>query len=256
MTREKRGQMAIFVIVAVAIVLVILLYFLFRPRLTDIIQGEFSPQSFLRSCVEDDLRTEVETLARQGGYRNPVSFASYKGEKIQYLCYTDDPYETCIVQQPMVKENFENQLNDAVAGRADECMRSLISEYEKRGYDVSAGNIETQTSLAPGKISVRFNAPLTLSRETSEKFDGFDVEMESEMYNLVFIAQSIVEYEAEFGDSATELYLQYYPNLKIEKTGLSDGTRIYKLSDVVTKEQFSFASRSVAWPAGYGFDEI
>ena len=78
--------------------------------------------------------------------------------------------------------------------------------------------------------------------------------MKSEMYDLLFIATNIVEHESQVGGSATELYLQYYPDLKIEKIKLTDGTTIYQLSNVVTGEQFSFASRSLAWPAGYGLN--
>ena len=96
---------------------------------------------------------------------------------------------------------------------------------------------------------------MTVKKETTQKFQNFDIEFKSEMYDLLFIAQSIVEYEADLGGSATELYLQYYPDLKIKKTKLSDGTTIYKLNNVITKEEFNFASRSLAWPAGYGLEE-
>jgi hypothetical protein len=48
--------------------------------------------------------------------------------------------------------------------------------------------------------------------------------------------------------------MQYYPDLKIEKTKLSDGTTIYILSNVVSKDRFTFASRSLAWPPGYGLE--
>ena len=256
MTYGKRGQMAIFVIVAITIVVLIALFFFFRENLPGVFQAGLSPRSFLSACVEPEIKANVALLSKYGGYKNPDRFALYKGEKVQYLCYTDANYKTCVVQQPMIKQNFENQLNEAVEGRARECMQNLINEYEKRGYRVTAGRIDSQTSLAPSKILIKFNTPLSVTKETSESFDGFDVEINSEIYDLVFIAQSIIEYEAKLGDSASELYLQYYPNLKIEKSKLDDGTKIYKLSNVITKEEFSFASRSLAWPPGYGLEEL
>lgn len=252
---EKRGQMTIFLIVAVALIVVILLVFLFRSRIGGIFSAEISPNSYLKDCIVPHVKPAVELLAKQGSYQDPEGYISYKGGKVKYLCYTDDFYETCTIQQPMTKNNFEKELNLMVKGKANQCVRNLISEYEKRGYVVSSGGIESSVSLVPGSIITSFNAPLAITKnDQTNKYQNFDVKIESEMYDLLFIANSVIEYEAKLGDSASELYLQYYPDLKIEKIKLTDGTKIYKLSNVVTGEEFSFASRSLAWPAGYGFE--
>ena len=76
------------------------------------------------------------------------------------------------------------------------------------------------------------------------------------MYDLIMTSVSIIDYESTYGDSETTLYMQYYPDLKIEKTKLSDGTTIYVLTNVISKESFTFASRSLAWPPGYGIEEV
>ena len=252
---KKRGQMTIFVIVAIVLVVFILLFFLFRSRIGEIFGEDISPNSYLKGCVELEIRPAVVLLSQQGSYQDPEGYISYKGSKVKYLCYTDDFYETCAVQQPMTKQNFEKELNLMVKGKANKCVKNLIEEYEKRGYDVASGGIDSSTSIVPGKIMVSFNAPMTITKETTKKYQNFDVEIESEMYDLLFIATGLIQNEAKVGDSATELYLQYYPDLKIEKTKLTDGTKIYKLTNVVTEEEFNFASRSLAWPAGYGLEE-
>ncbi len=249
---NKRGQVVIFVIVAIAIVGVLAAVFLF-PRVREGVTGtEFSPNSFLSDCVAPEVERGVSLLAMQGGYAEPEGFILNDGVKIKYLCYSAKNYEPCAVQQPMIKNNFEAELGRIVTPAAEQCVRNLKSEYEKRGYSVSASAVDTQLSIIPGKIRVDFLAPMTITRDSTETFRGFDVELKSEMYDLLMTSQSIVDFESEFGDSETTLYLQYYPDLKIDKTKLDDGSTIYKLSNVVTKEEFTFASRSVAWPAGYG----
>ncbi len=251
----KRGQIAIFIIIAIALVILVALFFLLRPRLGGILGAELFPNKYLAECIEPEVMPAVQLLAKQGSYQDPEGYISYKGSKVKYLCYTDDNYETCTVQQPMTKQHFEKELNLMVKGKANRCAKNLISEYEKRGYEVSSGGVDSSVSIVPGNILISFNSPMTVTRGDSTKsFQSFDVKMESEMYDLLFIATSIVEYEAKLGDSATELYLQYYPDLKIEKIKLTDGTKIYKLTNVVTEEQFSFASRSLSWPAGYGLE--
>ncbi len=252
---EKRGQMTIFIIVALVIIVVIVLLFLLKPQLGSLFAAEISPKEYLSGCIEPQLKPAVDLLSKQGSYQDPEGYISYKGAKIKYLCYTDDYYKTCTVQQPMTKSNFEKELNLMIKGKANQCMKSLISEYEKRGYQVSSGGVDSGVSVVPGNILISFNAPLTVSKNNNiQKFQNFNVEIRSEIYDLLFIATSIIEYESKLGDSSTELYLQYYPNLKIEKTKLTDGTKIYKLSNVVTGEEFSFASRSLSWPAGYGLE--
>ena len=90
----------------------------------------------------------------------------------------------------------------------------------------------------------------------TNKFDNFVVESKSRLYDLVSIATSILNWEARYGDSETTLYMAYYPDIKVEKNLRDDGTKIYTLSDRNTKDKFVFATRSVAWPAGYGEDEV
>ncbi len=250
----RRGQVAIYVIVAIVIVGILLVIFLFPDIRTTITAGEFSPNAYLADCIDDDLRAGVELLASQGGYRNPEGFILNGGVKIKYLCYNSGNYETCVVQQPMIKNHFEKELGDMIVPKANECAQALKTEYESRGYSVSASSVNSQVSLIPGKIRVEFLAPMTITKENTQTFRDFSVEVDSEMYDLLMTAQSIVEFESEFGDSETSLYLQYYPDLKIEKNKLQDGSTIYKLSDVNTREEFAFASRSLVWPAGYGLE--
>ncbi len=249
----KRGQMTIFVIVAVVIVALILLFFVFRPQIGGIFGEEVNPSVYLKDCLEPQVRPAVELLGKQGSYQDPQGLITYKGEKLKYLCYTDDFYETCSVQQPMTKNNFEKELNLIVKSKANICVRNLISEYEKRDYQVASGGVESSIAIVPKKIIISYNAPLTVTRNDQiSKYQNFNIELDSEMYDLLFIASSVIEYETKMGDSASELYLQYYPDLRIEKIKLTDGTKIYKLSNVITEEEFNFASRSLAWPAGYG----
>jgi hypothetical protein len=250
---DKKGQATIFVIIAVLLVAAVVIIFFFFPDLTDRVTGqEFSPNSFLKSCVEQDLRDNVALLSRNGGYTNPEGFVVYQGDKIKYLCYTSEYYKTCSVQSPMIKTRFEKELQDLSKSRASECLRLLKTEYEKRGYSVSSGTANAEVDIVPSSIRVKFQTGMTISKEEVRNFEGFEINLDSEIYDLLFTAQSIVDFESTFGDSETSDYLQYYPNLKIEKTKLEDGTTIYKLANVLTKEEFRFASRSLAWPPGYG----
>ena len=254
---NKRGQVTLFVIIAV-VILVVVLVVLFYPRLVKFLPGQepVSPYAFLKSCIEDDIKPKVELLSKQGGYLNPEGFLYYQGEKIKYLCYSSEYYKTCVVQQPMIKNHFEQELSMAIDPEARTCVRNLIDEYERQGFNVVSSRINSNIVIEPGKIKIDFEAPMTITKagEESLTFKNFEVNIDSEMYDLLFIAQSIIEFESTYGNSETTSFIQYYPDLKIEKTKLSDGSAVYVLTNVVTKEQFKFASRSLAWPPGYGLE--
>lgn len=251
--RNEKGQIAIFVIVAVIIV-ALLLIFLFYPKLPFISKtGELSPISYLKSCIEPDLKKNVETLSNNAGYSNPEGILEYQGDKIKYLCYTAEYYKTCVVQQPLIKEHFEQELNVLIKEKTQTCVQNLKTEYEKRGYEVSLGKIDSRANINMGNILIAITSPMSVKKSgSSQSFSGFNIEMKSEMYDLVMIGVSVIDFESSAGDSETTLYMQYYPSLKIEKTRLGDGSKVYRLTNVETNESFRFASRSLVWPPGYG----
>lgn len=249
---KKKAQVAIFVIVAVAIVAVFLIIFLY-PRI-QVLVTEFTPNNYLKSCIEPSVKEGVEILAKQGGYLEPEGFIEYNGEKVKYLCYSSEFQKLCMVQQPALVGHFSKELEKYLEPKTRECIENLKQEYQRRGFEVSAGKSEASVMLIPKKISVEFLTPISVAKESTQTFEKFDVDIESEMYNLLSIATSIIDFESTYGDSETTLYMQYYPDLKIEKNQLSDGSVIYTVSNVVTKESFTFASRSLAWPPGYGLE--
>lgn len=252
---DKKGQIAIFVIIALVIISGILVFVLYKPARSLLVPGakEISPKQYLSDCIEPDLRNAIEILSAQGGYSNPEGYIPYNDKKIKYLCYTSNYYETCTVQQPLIKENFEKELSLILKTNAEKCLAALDSAYKEQGYEVTKGALKINVSIDLGRIRMGFNVPMTITKgETKMTFNSLEAEVKSELYNLLAIAYSIVDYEATYGDSETTNYINYYPDLKINKIKINDGSKIYVLSNVVTDESFAFATRSLVWPAGYG----
>ncbi len=249
---NKRGQIAIFVIVALVIVGIILVVWLYPGIRTLFVPKIFTPGNYLQSCVEPVVKTSIATLAKQSGYSNPEGIINYKGDKVKYLCHTSGYFVLCVVQQPMIKAQFESELSKMITPVAEKCMQNLKAEYEKRGYTTTLGKVSSVTLIEPQRVRIAFNAPMTVNKEGVAKFDKFDVEIKSEIYNLLIMATTIVAYEASYGDSETTEFMLYYPDLKINKILLEDGVKIYKLNNVVTNETFQFATRSLVFPPGYG----
>ena len=246
---EKRGQVSIFIIVAIVIVGIIVLLFLF-PKVT-VSSNEVNPSSYLKNCIEPAVSEIKIILSAQGGYAVPTNYLMYQGNKIQYLCYTSENYIPCSVQQPLLVKHIAEEMRAYIQPRARQCVQDLRKQYEQNGYTVQATPGEINISIATGSIVVDFISPMVISKEqNTQTYQRFAVAIDSSWYDLLSTATNIIEYESSLGDSDTNAYISYYPNLKIVKTRRDEGT-VYALTDVTTKDTFTFASRSLVWPPGF-----
>lgn len=251
---SKRGQMTLFIILALVIIAAIIavLFYFKKPFLPP--SSETSPQAFLKSCLEPQIKSSMTPILMNGGYSNPQGVLEYQGDKIKYLCYTAEFYKTCVVQEPFIKERVEQEVALVLQQKAQECKDQLVQEYQRKGYTVTSGRGIVQVLFSPHELNVVLSSPLTITKETTQTFKELSFTTRSELYDLFMLTQSIIAFEAAYGDSETTLYLQYYPDISIDKLKLSDGSKVYTVKNVVTDESFRFASRSLSWPAGYGLE--
>ena len=103
----KKGQVSVFIIVAIVIVAAVLVFFLWiRPDLLSELGGGLN----FEGCVEDVIEQSIDELAPRAGFVSPGFVYNYDGEEFTYLCYTNDYYETCTVQVPFLKNVFDEQM--------------------------------------------------------------------------------------------------------------------------------------------------
>jgi len=254
---NKRGQVTIFIILAIIIVAGALLIFSFYPQIKTTLSGEEqNPASYIQSCIEDDFKDAVNTVSIQGGSITPENFVLYDDTNIEFLCYTGEYYRPCVVQQPMLKQHIESEIKNEINDEINACFSSLRQSYERKGYTVTLKDGEKIIGLFPEKVVATLNYSLTLTKgEDIQKYDSFVVLLNNNLYELSSIANSILGYESLYGDAETTIYMTYYHNLKAEKKPGSNGAKIYILTDRDTGNKFQFAVRSQVWPAGYANPE-
>jgi len=255
---NKRGQVTIFIIVAIVIIALGILIYMFYPQVKSILGFEpETPSAFIQICLEEEIENTVEKLSLQGGSINPEHYIVYDNEKIEYLCYTNKNVgevanPTCVMQQAMLKEHIESEIENDIEVEVEDCFDDLEESYKKQGYSVDLRKGGTGIELAPKRIVATFDNSLTLTKEGSETYGPFRVVVDNNLYELVSITNSILNWEARYGKAESTVYMNYYHDLKVEPKLQSDGTTVYILTDRNTGNKFQFASRSVAWPPGYG----
>ena len=250
---QIRGQVTIFIIIAIIIVALGVLLYLFLPQIR--VNFGFAidnPSEFIQNCMEDKIESTVKILSLQGGSLNPENYFLYSDEKIEYLCYTNEYYIPCVVQQPLLKQHIENEIKTGIKAESDSCFESLKQSFENQGFivDLKAGEIKVE--LLPKIIVVTYEKDLSFTKDSTERYQKLDVVINNNLYELMSIANSILGMETQYGDSETTIYMNYYHDLKVEKKKQTDGTTVYILTDRKTGDKFQFASRSIAWPPGIG----
>jgi hypothetical protein len=245
---NKRGQVAIFIILAILIVSAVLVYFLWvGPTYV----SDSTGLKGFESCVEDALEEGIAQLEAKAGFIESDFSYAYMGEDITYLCYTNDYYETCVVQVPFLKNVFDDNLELLVRDKINVCYDGSVESLRSQGYEVTSGDVDYDVLIEPGVVRVEIDAPTTAGTSKQSKFN---VAVNSPVYEMVMIATSILQFETTYGDADVSSLMLYYPDYYIEKVKRGEGTTVYVLEHRTFGNKFKFASRSLVWPAGYDLE--
>jgi hypothetical protein len=258
---EKGGQVTIFIIIAILIIALGILIYLYYPKIFSNIGPEsINPPAYIQDCMQQKIEDTVQTISLQGGdYVTDVNNGYFykgnnepEGKYVRYLCYTNENYVHCINQEPFLTEHIEKEILDTINSSIINCFDSMEKSYETKGYNVTLKNGTPEVQIIPKFVSTNFNRTLTLVKgEESQKYLNFDLNLNSNLYDMIEVAKNILIWEMNAGDSAPEAYMSDNPNLKVEKHRKDNDVKVYVLTDTTTEEVFEFAVRSFAAPAGF-----
>jgi hypothetical protein len=250
--KRNKGQVTIFIIIAIIIVGLAVLFLFIIPE-SDIttVFDEKNPNAFIQTCLEDKIIDTIEIVSLQGGSLEPEHYIIHQEETVEYLCYTNEYHLGCVIQQPLLKQHIESEIEDEIKGDVVNCFKALEESYTEKNYNVDLEPGITNVELLPKRVVASFDYVLTVSRAQTDRYDSFSVVLNNNLYELVGITNSILELETEHVEAETTLYMNYYHDLKVEKLKKSDGSTVYILTDGNNEKKFQFAVRSGVLPSGY-----
>lgn len=247
---SKRSQITVFIILAILISIVLILLFVGKENIVSFF-SQASPADEVEKCAKESLEEGIEILEVQGGMINPENYYLYKGNKIEYLCYTEEYYKKCVMQKPLIKNEIKNELKEFSENRVNDCVESIRKKYEKRGYEISMKRPEVSIELAPNNVVMDINLNMEIRKDKTEFYNNVKTSVNSKLYSFSDVAGKILNSEVQYGDFEILKQMLLYPTMKVEKKIQGDGTKIYTLTDRGTEEKFMFATRSIAFPAGF-----
>ncbi len=239
----KRGQLTIFVIIAIVIVALIGVYFLIRGNVgTGGTPPELAPVfNYYKSCIEAETKTAIDIAESQGGHiktpaYNPASeyapFSSelnFLGFPIPYWYYVSG--NGLIREQMPSKKDIENEIANYVEERVNDCD---FDSFYAQGYDIKFETPSVRTTIENEKVNVEVLSDLTVSKgANSGRVEKHDISVVSKLGKFYEIAKTIYEKqrgEGIFDNYGVDVLRLYAP---VDGVEISCSGKIWKTGEVI-----------------------
>jgi hypothetical protein len=248
----KRGQITIFIILGIVIVVgVFLVIFLARGGVEVVDPVDLNPRSSVVSCVEDVVEDSIYYMMQNGGEASMSQSVLYEGVEWNYLCYQADYYQGCYNLHPMLELQIEREIEIDTETDVRGCFNLMREDFEDRGFGVDLGVVNYSVDLLPGLVRINLNRNVEVSGECgAQSFDDFGFEIGSSIYDLVRVAREIVNSESQFCWFEYNGYMLLYPEYDIRRFDDGRENKMYRVIDRWTGDEFKFAVRSCAFAPG------
>src|SRR3989338_8099596 len=189
---KNKGQITIFIIVAIILV-AIALFFIFYSKIKPASINPLNVQDYIDSCMKTSGQEAINLAEERGGYLNPGNY---------------------------------------ILSKINSCFDSLKIDLEKRNYRAIMQEGNFSVELSPGKVILEDNRKMTITKnEQTLNYGNFQAVIPSRLYEFADIAQEISNQEAKFCNFEYLGYMILYNSWIIDKDELNGQNKIYTIKD-------------------------
>lgn len=252
MMMTDKGQVTIFVIVAMVIVFAIFFLFLINKKDVSLREQDFDDiTGYISNCLTERSNLIIEKMLDGGGFLNSNDTILYENNFVTYLCKNINNFESCVNQYPNYIKDVEDEFEKNIFGDSKVCIESLKQELTNRGYEFNSKDYIIEAKLKEGIVEVSLNGDFYMAKdETTKKFSEFNILIRSSLMGLSTIANEIVSQEARWCYFSNEGFMTLYPEYDIRVYMMEDTTKIYTIKDKRNGEKLKMATLGCALPAG------
>lgn len=159
--KRKKGQLTIFIILAILIIAFVVLFFVFKGRF--IWEKPLNPETaeiknFVQTCSDDSLEEAVFRVGKNGGYRFPENVFEFENSKVTYYLLNEKNYLPS-------KEQVEQEISDYFDIRLFVCT-NYFADFPD--YEIEQGNLESSAKILGDKVILKMDYPLAIQKRGSE----------------------------------------------------------------------------------------
>ncbi len=250
---QKRGQVAIFFIVGIIIVILVGLIFVGRKEFgvgvpaVKFLQSKLDPvKADLDNCIKKSTDTTVKKFLQQGGDLNPLKYVLYQNRRVKYLCYNIVDNDKCLNMMPSIS-TVVNGLQTQMDADIKNCVnRNLINGG--LGYEITV-NSEPKTTVKLEGESIRVDVEYDISvikGESTEKLSKVTKKLDVPIIELYNVAADVVNAQAKEGFFEQLFYMLNKKGkyiIKVDKSPSAGnvGDIVYKINKNGNKFELWFA---------------
>jgi hypothetical protein len=228
--QKKRGQVTVFIIIAIIIIAGIVAFFLLRGRLTTgNIPSSIRPAytSFL-SCIEEDTLTGAGILESQAGYIYLPDFEpgsaympfssqlEFMGNAVPYWYYVSG--NNIQKEQIPSKSKMEEHLGRYIEEKVKNCDLSL---YNDQGFQIVFGEPKASVKINDRDIDVNLEMQITMSKEEDNAvIRNHNLNVKTNLGKVYDSAKKVYDYEQK------QLFLENYAIDTLRTYSPVDGVEI------------------------------
>lgn len=237
---STRSQVSIFIILALMVIGLILIFTLFQLRVLDIssginnIPGDIKPiNAFIENCVEKSSKEAVYYIGDSGGYTNLPNLSTEN--KVAYYFYDKNNYMPS-------KERVEYELSDYMNNAMLFCTKNLVDFPE---FEVKNAEINSTAEILDDKVIFKVKYPVSVSRgDVSYKFNSFETQVNVRLGIIYDSIAKIMEDQMKYDDICIDCMsnVAIENNLYINMMDYSDSVifGVYDLESELNSEEYVF----------------
>jgi len=263
---NKKGQVTIFIIIAIVIIVGLGIFFLVRGSFQkSSIPASIEPayNSFL-TCLQDDALVGIDVLESQGGYIETPAFypgsaympfsshLDFLGTGIPYWYYVSGNN----VQKEQVPEKSEmaSQLGSFIEGKIRDC---VFDSYIENGFVILMGEPKAKVKINDEDVDVTLGMDLIIEKGDDRAIiKDHDVNVKTKLGSLYDSAVELYDYEQEklfLEDYAVDVMRLYAP---VDGVKISCSPLVWNANEVFENLSQAISANTQALKAKDGAYEL
>ncbi len=154
---KKRGQVTIFIIIAIILIAAVGLYFTFREtfKINTYEPHVENVKLFVEECIKDTGEDAIYYIGQNGGYFLLPELSTYSG--IPYYYYNERNYMPS-------KERVAMEVSEYINEMLFFCTRDFVDFI---GLEIKQGNVTTKTIIEDEEVIFNIDYPLAITKANS-----------------------------------------------------------------------------------------
>ncbi len=209
MKNNKFGQVTIFIIISLLLVVLSVGFFVFREGVTlkssnNVDLPEIN--NFVEECLEKTTKEAIYFNFFHGGFYNlNKDFLIYKNAK--FPVYFDE-----VSKMPSL-EIIEEELSSYLEENIENCLD--FSNFENQGYKIDSGKPFSEFEILEDKILIDLSYPLIVFKgESKVKFKDFSLNYDFDLYSKYKLVEEFIKIQEK---NPSFFSLSYLTNLAFER---------------------------------------